>query len=49
MLSGGTVLPDSMETELVSSDQEVSPSAGKNAVVVLVPCLCIEVHPFSYS
>ena len=27
-----------METELGSSNQEVSPSAGKNTGVVLVPC-----------
>ena len=30
MFSGCTVLPDSKETKLGSSDQEVSPSAGKN-------------------
>ena len=32
--------PDSKETELGSSDQEASPSAGKNTevVLVLVPC-----------
>ena len=33
MFSGCTVPPDSMETELVSSDQEASPSAGKNTGV----------------
>ena len=33
-----TVLPNSKETELGSSDQEASPSAGKNIGVVLVPC-----------
>ena len=38
MFSGCTVPPDSKETELESSDQEVSPSAVKNAGVVLVPC-----------
>ena len=32
------MLPDSKETELGSSDQEASPSAGKNTGVVLVPC-----------
>ena len=42
------VSPDSKETELGSSDQEASPSAGKNTGVVLVPCLCMEVHPYSY-
>ena len=29
---------DSKETELGSSDQEASPSAGKNTGIVLVPC-----------
>ena len=33
-----TVLRDSKETELGSSDQEASPLAGKNTGVVLVPC-----------
>ena len=33
------MLPDSKEIELRSSDQEASPSAGKNTGVVLVPCL----------
>ena len=37
MFSGCTVLPDSKETELGSSNQEASPSAGKNTRVVLVP------------
>ena len=30
MFSGCTVLPDSKETEFGSSNQEASPSAGKN-------------------
>ena len=30
--------PDSKETELGSSNLEASPSAGKNARIVLVPC-----------
>ena len=38
MFSGYTVLPDGKETELGSSDQVASPSAGKNTTVVLVPC-----------
>ena len=38
MFSGCTVLPDSKETEIGSCDQEASPSAGKNAWIVLVPC-----------
>ena len=33
-----TVLPDSKETELGSSDQEASPSAGKNIEIALAPC-----------
>ena len=36
MFSGSTVPPDSKETELGSSNQEASPSAGKNTRVVLV-------------
>ena len=38
MFSGCTVLPDSKGTELGSNNQEVSPSAGKNTGIVLVPC-----------
>ena len=38
--SGCTVSPDSKETELGSSDQEASPSAGKNTAVVLVLVSC---------
>ena len=48
MFSGCTVPPDSKETKLGSSDQEASPSAGKNTGVVLVPCSRMEVHPYSY-
>ena len=48
MFSGCAVLPDIKETELGSSNQEASLSAGKNTRVVLVPCLCMEVHPYSY-
>ena len=40
--------PDSKETKLGSSDQEVSPSAGENTGVVFVPCSRMEVHPYSY-
>ena len=32
------MLPDSKEIELRSSDQEASPSAGKNTGIVLVLC-----------
>ena len=38
MFFGCTVPPDSKKTELGSSDQETSPSAGKNTRIVLVPC-----------
>ena len=48
MFSGHTVPPDSKETELGSRDQEASPSAGKNTMVVLVPCSHMEVRPCSY-
>ena len=41
--------PDSKETELGSSDQEASPSAGKNTGVDLVPCSRIKVRPYSYG
>ena len=37
MFSSCTVLPDSNEIKLRSSDQEASPSAGKDIVVVLKP------------
>ena len=37
MFSGCTVPLDSKETELGSSDQETSPSTGKNTGIVLVP------------
>ena len=43
-----TVPPDSKETKLESSNQEASPSAGKNTRVVLVPCSRMEVCPYSY-
>ena len=35
---GCTLSPDSKETKLGSNNQEVSLSAGKNTVIVLVPC-----------
>ena len=46
--SGCTVLPDSKETKLGSSNQEASPSAGKNTGLVLVPCLHMVGHLYSY-
>ena len=38
MLFGCIVLPGSKDTERRSSNQEASPSVGKNTGVVLVPC-----------
>ena len=38
MFLGRTVPPDSKETKPGSSDQESSPSAGKNIRILLVPC-----------
>ena len=49
MFSGCTVLPDSKETELGSSDQEASPSAGKNTGIVLVPCHAWKCVPTAIS
>ena len=40
--------PDCKETELVSSDQQASSSAGKNNMVVSVSCSRIEVRLYSY-
>ena len=36
------MLPDSKDTELGSSEQDASPSAGKNTRIVLVLCLRME-------
>ena len=41
--------PDSKETELGSSYQEVSPSAGKNTGVVLVSCCTWKCVPTAIS
>ena len=49
MFSGCTVLPDSKETELGSSDQEASLSAGKNTGIVLVPCRAWKCVPTAIS
>ena len=49
MFSGSTVLPDSKEIELGSSNQEASPCAGKNTRVVLVPCLQWKCVPTAIS
>ena len=49
MFSCCTVLPGSKETELRSSDQEASLSAGKNTGVVLVPCRTWKCVPTAIS
>ena len=49
MFSGCTVLPDSKETELGSSNQEVSSAASKNARVVLVSCQAWKCVPTVFS
>ena len=41
MFSGWTVPADSKETKLGGSNEEASPSAGKDTGVVLVPFSCI--------
>ena len=45
MFSSRTVAPDSKVTELGSSDQEASPSAGKTTRIVLVPCRAWKCDP----
>ena len=49
MFSGCKVPPDSKETELGSSNQEASPSAGKDTGVVLVPCRAWKCVPIAIS
>ena len=49
MLSGSTVPPDSTETQVGSSNQEASPSAGKNSGLVLVPCRAWKCVPTAIS
>ena len=49
MFSGCTVPPDSKETELGSSNQEASPSVGKNTSVVLVECWAWKCVPTAIS
>ena len=49
MFSGSTVLPDSNETELGSSNQKASPSARKNKRIVLVPCHVWKCDPTAIS
>ena len=45
---GSTVLSDSEQSKLGSSNQETFPSASKNTGVVLVPCLRMEVCTYNY-
>ena len=49
MFSGCSVLPDSKETELGSSNQDASPSAGKNTRIVLMPCRALKCVPTAIS
>ena len=49
MFSGCTVPPDSNETKLGSSDQEASPSVGKNTGVLLVLCCTWKCFPTAIS
>ena len=49
MFSGCTVPPDSKETELRSSNQEASPSAGKNTGDSFSAKSRMEVCPYNYS
>ena len=49
MFSGYTVLPDSMEVELGSSDREASPSAGKNTRITSVPSRAWKCVPTAIS
>ena len=43
------VSPDSKETELGSSNQEASPSAGKNTRIVLLPSCAWKCDPTAIS
>ena len=49
VFSGCTMSADSKETELGSSNQEASPSAGKNAGIVLVLCCTWKCVPTAIS
>ena len=44
-----SVLPYSIETELISSNQEASPSAGRNTGIVSVPCCAWKRIPSTVS
>ena len=49
MFTGCTALPDSKATEFGSSNQEASPSAGKNTGVILVSCCTYKSDPTGIS
>ena len=49
MFPGCTVLPDSNKTKLGSSNQEASPSTGKNTGVALVACCTSKCVPRAIS
>ena len=49
VFSGCTLPSNSKETELGSSDQEASLSAGKNTRIVLVPCCTWKSIPTAIS
>ena len=49
MFSGCTMPPNSKETKLEISDQEASPSAGKNTGIVLVPYCAWKCVPTAIS
>ena len=49
MFSGCTMPPNSKETKLENSDQEASPSAGKNTGIVLVPYCAWKCVPTAIS
>ena len=49
MFSRCTVPPESKETKLGSSDQEASPSAGKNTKIVLMPYCVSKCVPTAIS
>ena len=49
MFSGCTVLPDITKTELGSSNQKASPSAGKNTGIVLALCCTWKYVPTAIS
>ena len=49
VFSGSYVPPDSKKTKLGRSDQEASPSAGKNTRIILVPCCTFKCLPTAIS